>query len=87
MNSGNADVGEPGHAVAKATATTAASSATNRSLVPAVTIKIVPRPFAARGGIGGEVHGTGQPVHLATGNSASSAVTASSLARVARKLP
>ena len=70
-----------------ARAVTAASSATGRSLVPAVTMRIVPRPVGSGSGVGGRYTVRPSTFTRALGNRAASAARWASSARVARKLP
>src|SRR2546421_595069 len=70
-----------------ARAVTAASSATGRSLVPAVTIKTVPRPVAAGSGSGGRYTVRPSSFTSARGKRVASAARCAGSLRVARKQP
>src|SRR6266568_4834300 len=70
-----------------ARAVTAASSATGRSLVPAVTIRIVPRPVGSGSGSGGRYTVRPSSPTSALGNRTARAARCGGSARVARRLP
>ena len=70
-----------------ARAVTAASSATGRSLVPAVTMRIVPRPVGSGSGTGGRYTVRPKSFNSARGNRAASAAPCAGSARVARNAP